>query len=79
MLRERVTVTVAGATERDLERDPHARGARIPTQVHEAIRAGLAAGPVLVQTPRSGYAAVPGLRALPHPGPLRRPAPGRWR
>ena len=57
VLRERVTVTVAGATERDLERDPHARGTRIPTQVHEAIRAGLAAGPVLVQTPRSGYAA----------------------
>jgi primosomal protein N' (replication factor Y) len=57
VLRERVTVTVAGATERDLERDPHARGTRIPTQVHEAIRTGLAAGPVLVQTPRSGYAA----------------------
>ena len=57
VLRERVTVTVAGATERDLERDPHARGTRIPTQVHDAIRAGLAAGPVLVQTPRSGYAA----------------------
>jgi primosomal protein N' (replication factor Y) len=57
VLRERVTVTVAGATERDLERDPHARGARIPSQVHEAVRAGLTSGPVLVQTPRSGYAA----------------------
>jgi primosomal protein N' (replication factor Y) len=57
VLRERVTVTVAGATERDLERDPHAQGARMPTQVHEAVRAGLATGPVLVQTPRSGYAA----------------------
>jgi primosomal protein N' (replication factor Y) (superfamily II helicase) len=57
VLRERVTVTVAGATERDLERDPHAQAARIPTQVHEAVRAGLATGPVLVQTPRSGYAA----------------------
>lgn len=57
VLRERVTVTVAGATDRDLERDPAARGARIPRQVHDAIRAGLQGGPVLVQTPRSGYAA----------------------
>ena len=41
---------------------PRARPARprppgCPSQVHDAIRAGLAAGPVLVQTPRSGYAA----------------------
>ena len=57
VLRERVTVTVAGATDRDLERDPAARGARIPRQAHDAIRAGLQRGPVLVQTPRSGYAA----------------------
>ena len=56
VVRERVTVTIAGAAEQDLERDAHARGARIPRQVHDAIRLGLRTGPVLVQTPRSGYA-----------------------
>lgn len=56
-LRSRVTVTVAGATDRAVERDPHARAARMPTEVRDAIRSGLAEGPVLVQTPRSGYAA----------------------
>ncbi|MCW2796301.1 primosomal protein N' [Nocardioides sp.] len=55
LLRERVTVTVAGATDRDLDRDPHARATRMPGQVHEAVRAALADGPVLVQTPRAGY------------------------
>ena len=53
-LRERVTVGIAGASDRDLERDPLARAARIPRQVHEAIRAALERGPVLVQTPRPG-------------------------
>ena len=57
VLRERVTVSVAGAADRDLERDPLARGARIPRQVHDAIKTGLQRGPVLVQTPRTGYAA----------------------
>lgn len=57
LLRQRVTVTIAGAADRDLDRDPHGRGARIPRQAHEAIRAGLQDGPVLVQTPRAGYAA----------------------
>ena len=55
-VRERVTVVVAGATEHDLDRDPHALTARVPKQAHDAIRDGLAAGPVLVQTPRAGYA-----------------------
>lgn len=55
-VRRRVTVAVAGATDHDLVRDPHARTARIPSQVHRAISAGLAEGPVLVQTPRAGYA-----------------------
>ncbi len=55
-VRERVTVAVAGATEHDLERDPHALVARVPKQAHDAIRDGLATGPVLVQTPRAGYA-----------------------
>ncbi|GAA2144814.1 primosomal protein N' [Nocardioides koreensis] len=57
VVRERVTVSVAGAADRDLDRDPLARGARIPRQVHDAIRTGLQRGPVLVQTPRTGYVA----------------------
>jgi primosomal protein N' (replication factor Y) len=56
LLRERVRVSVAGASDHELRRDPHTRAARIPTAVHDAIRDGLASGPVLVQTPRSGYA-----------------------
>jgi primosomal protein N' (replication factor Y) len=56
-LRSRVTVSVAGADERALARDPLARSTRIPTEVHHTIRDALAGGPVLVQTPRAGYAA----------------------
>jgi primosomal protein N' (replication factor Y) len=58
LLRERVTVTVAGATDRDLDRDPLARATRMPRQVHDAVRAALDTGPVLVQTPRLGYVPV---------------------
>jgi len=57
VLRERVTTSVAGADEHALARDPLARVTRVPTEVHRTIRDALAAGPVLVQTPRSGYAA----------------------
>ncbi len=57
VLRERVTVSVAGASDRDLERDPLARASRVPRQAFDAIRRGLEEGPVLVQTPRTGYAA----------------------
>jgi primosomal protein N' (replication factor Y) (superfamily II helicase) len=57
VLRARVTVTVAGADERALARDPLARATRVPTEAHHAIREALRAGPVLVQTPRSGYVA----------------------
>ena len=56
-LRARVTVSVAGADEHALARDPLARATRVPTEVHHAIRDALTTGPVLVQTPRSGYAA----------------------
>ena len=56
-LRARVTVSVAGADEHALARDPLARATRMPTEVHHAIRDALTTGPVLVQTPRSGYAA----------------------
>ena len=57
VLRARVTVSVAGADEHALARDPLARATRVPTEVHRTIRDALLAGPVLVQTPRSGYAA----------------------
>jgi primosomal protein N' (replication factor Y) (superfamily II helicase) len=56
LVRSRLTVQVAGATEQELARDPFARGARLPTAAHHAIRDGLEVGPVLVQTPRAGYA-----------------------
>ncbi len=60
VLRARVTVSVAGADEHSLARDPLARATRVPTEVHQTIRDALPTGPVLVQTPRSGYAAALG-------------------
>ncbi|QIX28716.1 primosomal protein N' [Nocardioides sp. JQ2195] len=57
-IRDHLTVSVTGATDRELERDPMARSTRFPARAFEAIRAGLTrGGPVLVQTPRAGYAA----------------------
>ena len=50
-------VAVTGATDRELERDPLARTARLPRTAYDAIRDGLTRGPVLLQTPRQGYAA----------------------
>jgi len=55
-LRRRVSVAVTGDSAFDLARDPAARTARLPREAFEAIRTGLATGPVLVQTPRAGYA-----------------------
>jgi primosomal protein N' (replication factor Y) len=55
-VRRRVTVGVAGESDHALARDPAARAARVPTDAFETIKAGLAHGPVLVQTPRAGYA-----------------------
>jgi primosomal protein N' (replication factor Y) len=55
-VREAVTVSVVGATDLELERDPLARAARMPQQVTHALSAGLVQGPVLVHTPRRGYA-----------------------
>ena len=49
-------VSVTGATDTEVARDPFARTARLPTSAHRAIAEGLARGPVLVQTPRAGYA-----------------------
>ena len=48
-------VRVAADTDLAMARDPAAHAARLPHDVFEAIRAGLAAGPVLVQVPRAGY------------------------
>ncbi len=56
-LRELVSVRVAGASDAELARDPFARGARVPKAAHDTIEEGLRTGPVLVQTPRLGYAA----------------------
>jgi primosomal protein N' (replication factor Y) len=50
-------VSVTGATDRELERDPGARTSRLPRTAYDAIRTGLEHGPVLLQTPRQGYAA----------------------
>ena len=50
-------VSITGATDRELERDPMARHTRLPRSAFEAIRSALGQGPVLVQTPRHGYAA----------------------
>jgi primosomal protein N' (replication factor Y) len=55
-LRGLVTVSVTGATDRELERDPLTRASRMPKQVYDAVAAGLDRGPVLLQTPRRGYA-----------------------
>jgi primosomal protein N' (replication factor Y) len=55
-LRAAATVSVAGATDVQLERDPMTRATRMPKEVHAAVAAGLAQGPVLLQTPRRGYA-----------------------
>ena len=49
VVRERARIDVAPAEDR-------AVGSRLPRPAFEAIRAGLAHGPVLVQTPRAGYA-----------------------
>jgi primosomal protein N' (replication factor Y) len=49
-------VSITGATDVDVERDPFARSARLPRAAFDAIRAGLESGPVLLQTPRQGYA-----------------------
>jgi primosomal protein N' (replication factor Y) len=57
LVRERVTVAVSGADDLALSRDPGGRGARVPGDVARTVRQALeTGGPVLVQTPRLGYA-----------------------
>jgi primosomal protein N' (replication factor Y) (superfamily II helicase) len=90
-LRERAPlVAITGATDKELERDPMARASRLPRTAYEAIRAGLTQGPVLVQTPRHGYASSLACDRCRAParcrtcaGPLHQPAPAeppscRW-
>ncbi|HEX6248769.1 MAG TPA: primosomal protein N' [Nocardioidaceae bacterium] len=49
-------MVITGATDLDLERDPFARSARLPKAAFDAVRSALEQGPVLIQTPRHGYA-----------------------
>ena len=49
-------VAITGATDRELERDPMTRSSRLPSSAYVAVRTALEHGPVLVQTPRAGYA-----------------------
>ncbi len=65
-------VSVTGDRDVEIERDPHARAARIPSTAHAAIRDGLQVGPVLVQTPRLGYAAALTCRTCRAPARCRR-------
>ncbi|MET3963712.1 primosomal protein N' (replication factor Y) [Marmoricola sp. OAE513] len=55
-LRSRVAASITGDSDFDLERDPGARSRRLPREVFDVLREALVHGPVLVQTPRSGYA-----------------------
>ncbi len=55
-VRERALIGVTGASDVALDRDPTAGAARVPKEAHDALRWGLERGPVLVQTPRAGYA-----------------------
>lgn len=57
LARERVSIEITGDTDFDLEKDPLTRASRVPREAHEIIRTALAIGPVLLQTPRRGYAA----------------------
>ncbi len=75
-------VHIAGGSDRELERDPAARVARLPSTAYAAIRAALESGPVLVQTPRAGYAEAlvcdrcrQAARCRHCAGPLHLPAP----
>ncbi|GAB4004554.1 primosomal protein N' [Nocardioides ultimimeridianus] len=77
-LRAHLTTGVTGATDFELQRDPWARSARLPQEVHRLIRDAVEIGPVLVQVPRQGYAAALACAACRTParcgactGPLR--------
>jgi len=50
-------VHVTGEDDRELDRDPAARHARLPHRALTVARTALESGPVLVQVPRGGYLA----------------------
>ncbi len=56
VVRQRIAVGITGDTDRDLERDPGARTARLPSEALALLREAVHHGPVLVQAPRVGYA-----------------------
>ncbi len=60
-----------GHRARPAPRPPRRRGADAPARCTRCCATPLGHGPVLVQTPARGLRAGAGLRALPHPGPLR--------
>ena len=84
VVRQRISVHITGETDHDLERDPGARSARVPTEAFNLLRDAVQSGPVLVQTPRAGYAMrlacdrcrTPALCVVCH-GPLRLRGPQR--
>ncbi len=79
-VRSRMSFEVVGAGETDRNQG----AARVPSQLHAAIRDALVSGPVLIQTPRTGYVArlacdrcrTPALCRRCH-GPLRLSGPTR--
>ena len=84
VVRQRISVHLTGDTDQDLARDPGARSARVPTEAYTLLRDAVQTGPVLVQTPRVGYATrlacdrcrTPALCGVCH-GPLRLRGPQR--
>ena len=84
VVRRRISVGLTGDSDHDLARDPGARSARLPSEALTLLREAVAHGPVLVQTPRAGYATrlacdrcrTPALCAVCH-GPLRLRGPSR--
>lgn len=56
VVRRRISIGLTGDTDHDLARDPGARSARLPSEALTLLREAVKEGPVLVQTPRAGYA-----------------------
>lgn len=56
VVRRRISVGLTGDTNHDLARDPGARSSRLPSEALTLLREAVQHGPVLVQTPRAGYA-----------------------
>ncbi|MEO7350958.1 MAG: primosomal protein N' [Marmoricola sp.] len=84
VVRRRIAVGLTGDSDHDLARDAGARSSRLPSEALTLLRDAVKAGPVLVQTPRAGYATrlacdrcrAPALCTICH-GPLRLRGPSR--